>query len=137
MGLNGSLRIDIASTPAATVSAGPSSPGDVASLAVDFSGRALSPAALVSSLTGKGSISAGDATLTGMSPTSIAGVVEAALSGKGPSSGDALLQAVNAAAKQGEVKLGKVEIPVVVGDGAVKLDKVTIEAPTAARPFPR
>ncbi len=94
VGLNGSLRIDIASTPAATASAGPGSPGDVASLAVDFSGRALSPSALVSSLTGKGAVSAGDATLTGMSPTSIAGVVEAALSGKGPSSGDALLQAV-------------------------------------------
>lgn len=135
VGLNGSLRIDIASTPAATASAGPGAPGDVASLAVDFSGRALSPAALVSSLTGKGSISAGDATLTGMSPTSIAGVVEAALSGKGPSSGDALLQAVNAAAKQGEVKLGKVEIPVVIGDGAVKLDKVTIEAPDGRSTF--
>jgi hypothetical protein len=135
VGLNGSLRIDIASTPEATASAGAGSPGDVASLAVDFSGRALSPAALVSSLTGKGTISAGDATLTGMSPTSIAGVVEAALSGKGPSSGDALLQAVIAAAKQGEVKLGKVEIPVVVGDGAVKLDKVTIEAPDGRSTF--
>lgn len=135
VGLNGSLRIDIASTAAATASAGPASPGDVASMAVDFSGRALSPAALVSSLTGKGAISAGDATLTGMSPSSIAGVVDAALSGKGPASGDALLQAVRAAAKQGEVKLGKVEIPVVIGDGAVKLDKVTIEAPDGRSTF--
>ena len=45
------------------------------------------------------------------------------------------MQAVNAAAKQGEVKLGKVEIPVVVGDGAVKLDKVTIEAPDGRSTF--
>jgi uncharacterized protein involved in outer membrane biogenesis len=128
VGLNGSLRIDIASTPAATAAAGPGTPGDVAALAVDFSGRALSPAALMASLTGKGSVTAGDATLTGMSPTAVSGVVEAALSGKGPAGGEPLMEAVKAAAKEGEVKLGKIDIPIVIGDGAVKLDKVTLDA---------
>jgi hypothetical protein len=122
------LRIDIASTPAETAAAGAASPGDVAALAVDFSGRALSPAALMASLTGKGSVTAGDATLTGMSPTAISGVVEAALSGKGPAGGEPLVEAVKAAAKEGEVKLGKIDIPIVIGDGAVKLDKVTLDA---------
>jgi hypothetical protein len=135
VGLTGALRIDIASTDTATATAGPGAPGDVAALAVDFSGRALSPAALVSSLTGKGVVTAGDATLTGMSPAAIAGVVEAAVTGKGPAAGDALTEAVRAAAKEGEVKLGKLEIPVVIGDGALKLDKVTVEAPEGRSTF--
>jgi hypothetical protein len=135
VGLTGALRIDIASTDAATAAAGPGAPGDVAALAVDFSGRALSPAALVSSLTGKGMVAAGDATLTGKSPAEIASVVDAALAGKGPASGEALNEAVKAAAKEGEVKLGKLEIPVVIGDGALKLEKVTVEAPEGRSTF--
>ncbi len=52
-----------------------------------------------------------------------------------PASGEALNEAVKAAAKEGEVKLGKLEIPVVIGDGALKLEKVTVEAPEGRSTF--
>jgi hypothetical protein len=122
VGLKGSLRIDVASVPGAS-----DAPGDVAAFNIEFSGRALSPAALITDLEGRGEVALGDATLTGLSPIAVASVAEDALSGKGPSGGEALVQALRAALKQGQIRLGKVTIPVVIADGALKLEKVQLE----------
>jgi hypothetical protein len=123
VGLNGTLRIDI-SSGAATAGV----PGDIAAFGLDFQGRALSPAALISDLKGKGEVALGDTTLSGMSPGAVTGVAEAALAGKGPMGGEALAQAVKTALKAGQLNLGKIAIPVEISDGAMKLGRVKIES---------
>ncbi len=122
VGLAGNLKIDISSRPDAAP------PGDVAALALDFSGRALSPGALLADLKGKGEITVGDATLSGMTPSAVTAVTEQALAGKGPAGGEALVQAIKNALKVGELKLGKITIPAELRDGAVRLEKVQLDA---------
>ena len=127
--VSGALRIDIDSKPLEP-SAGADDvlpPGDAAAFGVSFSGRALSPAAVISTLTGKGEITIGDATLTGNSPAAVSTVARAALTGQGPNSGTQLSDAIREALKTGEVKLGKITIPVEIGDGALKLERVRIK----------
>ncbi|WP_295555501.1 AsmA family protein [uncultured Hyphomicrobium sp.] len=127
VGLNGGLRIDVASKPAATGDGDAPPPGDAAAFNVTFSSRALSPAAVIAALDGKGDLTVGDATLNGNSPVAVSAVARAALTGQGPSSGNQLADAVKAALKQGEVKLGKISVPVEISDGALKLGKVQID----------
>lgn len=130
IGLTGSLRIDVSSKPAETTQ-----PGDAAAFAVTFSARALSPAAVMAALTGKGELTVGDATLNGNSPAAISTVARAALTGQGPSGGAQLAEAVKAALKDGEVKLGRIAVPVAIGDGALKLQKVQIDMPEGRSTF--
>lgn len=130
VGLSGSLRIDIAGKPApggGASSESPPPPGDVAAFAVNFTSRALSPAAVISALTGKGELTVGDATLNGNSPAAVSTVARAALTGQGPSGGTALTDAIRESLKEGEVRLGKLTIPVEISDGALKLEKVRID----------
>ncbi|MFA5949817.1 MAG: AsmA family protein [Hyphomicrobium sp.] len=122
-GLKGELRIDVASKPDAAVG----TPGDVAAFSIDFSGRALSPAALISALDGKGEVSVGNAAISGMSPAAVSTVIEAGLAGKGPVGGEPLVEAIKTGLRQGELKLGKVAIPLKIHDGALRLEKVRIE----------
>jgi hypothetical protein len=63
-----------------------------------------------------------------MSPGAVTAVAEAALAGKGPTGGEALAQAVKTALKGGQLQLGKIAIPVEIGDGAMKLGSVKIES---------
>lgn len=132
IGLKGTLRIDVASTPVPAESAseapeGPPPPGDAAAFAVEFSSRALSPAAVVSALTGKGELTVGDATLNGNSPVAVSAVAQAALTGQGPSSGAGLTDALRDSLGQGELRLGKITIPVKISDGALQLERVRID----------
>ena len=124
--LKGSLRIDIGSAEPAPAQAGAA--GDAAAFSLAFAGRALSPAALLADVKGQGEIVLGDATLNGMSPAAVTQVVEQALAGKGPASGDGLVQALRAATKEGQLKLGRITIPVEIGDGALKLGQVKLES---------
>ncbi len=124
VGLSGKVRIDVWSQPPAK---GDARPGDTAAFAVTFSSRALSPAALMTALSGSGELTVGDATLNGNSPAAVAAVARAALTGQGPSGGAPLAEAIGAALKEGEVNLGKLTIPIEISDGALKLKKVQIE----------
>lgn len=122
IGLAGKMRIDIASRADAPP------PGDIAAFTLDFSGRALSPGALIADLKGKGEITVGDATLAGMTPSAVTAVAEQALAGKGPAGGDVLVQAIKNALKVGELKIGKITIPAELRDGALRLEKVQLDA---------
>lgn len=124
IGLEGKLRIDVSSK---AVAPGDAQPGDTAAFDVTFSSRALSPAAVMAAMTGSGQLTVGDATLNGNSPAAVSAVARAALTGQGPSGGTQLAEAIGAALKQGEVKLGKISIPVEISDGALKLKKVQID----------
>lgn len=125
--LSGSLRIDVATKAPPAGGGGPPPPGDAAHFNVSFASRALSPAAIIAGLSGKGELTIGDATLNGNSPVAVAAVARAALTGQGPSGGPPLTEAIQEALKQGEVKLGKITVPVEISDGALKLEKVRID----------
>ncbi|HEX2840239.1 AsmA family protein [Hyphomicrobium sp.] len=125
--LTGALRIDISSKPQPAGGQVSPPPGDAVAFNVSFSSRALSPAAAMAAVTGKGELTIGDATLNGNSPAAVAGVVREALTGQGPSSGNGLTEAIRTSLRQGEVKLGKLAVPVDISDGALKLEKVRIE----------
>ncbi|MGE0023440.1 MAG: AsmA family protein [Hyphomicrobium sp.] len=131
--LSGKIAIDIYGTTPPQGAA--RQPGDAVAFEATFAGRALSPASVMAALDGKGMVTVGDATLNGNSPTAVAGVVRAALTGQGPSGGWQLTEAMKGALKQGEVKLGKITIPVTVSDGALKLDKVRIDMPDGRSTF--
>ncbi len=125
--VTGDLRIDISGKPQPPGADAATPPGDAAAFSVSFSSRALSPAAVMSAMTGKGELTIGDATLNGNSPAAVSAVARAALTGQGPSGGNGLTEAIKASLKQGEVKLGKLAIPVEISDGALKLEKVRID----------
>ena len=130
--LDGDLKISIAA--AAHDGANAASPreaaqGDTVAFNLKYAAQAFSPAALIASLTGKGELVIGDATLKGNSPTGVAAVVRAALTGQGPNGGASLAEAVKGALKDGEIKLGTLSVPVDVSDGALKLHKVQIDTP--------
>lgn len=125
--LSGALRIDIDGKPLGPDVSDPPPPGDAAAFGVTFSSRALSPAALIAALTGKGEITISDATLAGNSPAAVSAVARAAMTGQGPNSGTALSDAMREALKTGEVRLGKLTIPAEISDGALKLERVRID----------
>lgn len=123
VGLTGDLKISVpGGTPEAS-----GSPADAVALTVGFSGRALSPAALIASLRGKGQLALDDVTITGMSPSAVAQVADAAVQGKGPATGEPLVEALRLALKQGQLKLGRLAIPLEIADGALKLEEVRLE----------
>ncbi len=124
--LSGNLGISISSKGSAESDGDDAVEGDVAALDVSFSGRALSPAATIAALTGKGTLSLGDVTLSGVAPRAVADVADQALQAKGVMSGEPLQNAVRTALKSTQLKLGKVKIPVTVADGLMKLDRVEV-----------
>ncbi|AHB50389.1 hypothetical protein W911_15670 [Hyphomicrobium nitrativorans NL23] len=120
IGLTGNVNISIGDDSSSTAS-------DAVQFSADFTSRAFSPAAAVATLSGKGELTVGDATLNGNSPAAVSAVARAALTGQGPAGGEEFAQAIAEALKDGEVRLGKLTIPAQIEDGALKLDKVRID----------
>lgn len=125
--LAGTVRIDVPGKAADPGTDASSPPANAVAFKVDFKSRALSPAAIMAALTGSGELTVGDATLNGNSPAAVSSVARAALTGQGPAGGAQLTETLKEALKEGEVKLGKIAIPVEISDGALKLKKVQIE----------
>ncbi|MBY0225765.1 MAG: AsmA family protein [Hyphomicrobium sp.] len=123
----GRLGISISSKGSAESGADDAIDGDVASLDVNFDGRALSPAAMIASMTGKGTLQLGDVTLSGVAPRAVTEVADQALQAKGVMTGEPLQNAVRSALKATQLKLGKVTVPVNVADGLLKLDRVQVD----------
>ncbi len=125
--LNGDLKIGISSRGSAESGSDDSIESDVAALDVKFSGKALSPLAMMAAMSGTGTMKLGDVTLSGVSPEAVSSVSEQVLAGKGAMPGAELSEALSAALKQYQLKLGQVTIPVIIGDGALKLAKVEVQ----------
>ena len=120
IGLTGNVNISIGDD-------GNNAAGDAVQFSANFTSRAFSPAAVVATLSGKGELTVGDATLNGNSPAAVSAVARAALTGQGPAGGEEFAQAIADALKDGEVRLGKLTIPAQIEDGALRLDKVRID----------
>lgn len=108
---------------------------DIATLALKYSGRALSPAALIAGLEGKGELKLGDVSLGGLSPAVVGSVAEAALAGRGPNSGEPLAAALRDGLREGQLKVGELVMPVTIADGAMKLAKVELDRPEGRTTF--
>ncbi|MEQ1578398.1 MAG: hypothetical protein ABL894_12170, partial [Hyphomicrobium sp.] len=98
-----------------------------ATMKFDASGRGASPAGLIGDLKGKGELALPENALHVNSPAALTPVAEAALQGTGPAAGEELLSAVRAALKDGSQSLGGFSIPLTVGDGVVRFEKVRLD----------
>lgn len=133
--LDGTLEIAISSKGSAEGHGGDEIEGDVAALKLSFGGKALTPDSLIGSLSGKGELKLGDVALSGVSPAAVSEVSEAALLGRGPGSGQELVDALRQELKSRELRIGKVAVPVSIEDGALKLARVGIETPEGSATF--
>ena len=130
--LSGDLRIADMNLNRPAAGAAPPAKDTLASLSLEFSGRASTPGALVSVAAGKGELKLGDVTMH--APTSLAVVAtsEAVLSGQAGGSGEQLVTALRAQIDASAVSVGPRTIPIEIADGAAKLALVTIESDAGA-----
>lgn len=126
--LDGTVNITIGGAPAKVSSDGANGKArDAVRFTSKFSGRGFSPAAVITSLKGDGALTVADATLNGNSPTAVAAVARAALTGQGPTGGEDFSAAISNALKDGEVPIGELTIPAKIEDGVLKLDRVRVD----------
>jgi hypothetical protein len=126
--LAGAVRMDEARLEAI---AGKAAAAGAAGLIVQFSGRALSPFALMTVLQGKGEINLGAGQLTRMSPSTVPRAVEAVLSAKAEPGGDSLKRLLRDGLAAGPVRIGPAKLAVQIGEGAIKVQKLTVETDEA------
>ena len=128
--LAGDVRITDMNLNRPTASAAPTAPPSkdaLASLSLEFSGRASTPGALVSVAAGKGELKLGDVTMHAPTPLAVVATSEAVLSGQAGGSGEQLATALRAQIDASAVPVGPRTIPIEIADGAAKLALVTIE----------
>jgi uncharacterized protein involved in outer membrane biogenesis len=125
--ITGKLGISISSKGSSESDGDDAIEGDVAALDIEFNGRGLSPSTMITAMTGKGALSLGDVTLSGVAPRAVSDIADQALQSKTILTGEPLQSAVRTALKATQLKLGKVKIPVTVADGSLKLDRVQVE----------
>lgn len=94
-----------------------------------FSGRALSPAALVAGLEGKGRLELDrDVGITGFAAVPVAATAETVVSGKEDMSGEALLAAFTQALGGGKLKIGPRKLDLELTGGSVRVPAIAIDA---------
>jgi uncharacterized protein involved in outer membrane biogenesis len=115
--------------PAAGASPTAAPPKDaVASLTLEFSGRASTPGALVSAATGKGELKLGEISMHAPTPLAVVATADAVLSGHAGGSGEQLAAALRAQIDASAVPVGPRTIPIEIADGAAKLALVTLDS---------
>ena len=133
--LAGDLRITDMNFNRPTAGAAPTAPpakDTLASLSLEFSGRASTPGALVSVAAGKGELKLGDVTMHAPTPLAVVATSDAVLSGQAGGSGEQLVTALRAQIDASAVAVGPRTIPIEIADGAAKLALVTIELDAGA-----
>ncbi len=106
-----------------------------ATLKFDAEGRASSPAGLIAEIKGKGELVLAADALHVNSPAALTPVAQAALEGKGPVAGEDLALAIRSALKDSSQSLGGFSVPLTVGDGIVRFDKVRLDAAAGRSQF--
>lgn len=106
-------------------------PGATGRAALSFSGtgRALTPATVISALNGKGNLKLEGVRHPGPAPVVIEDASDAVMSGKLQNDAAILAPALAAALESAEVALGSRELQFTVAGGDVKLDAYTVESP--------
>jgi hypothetical protein len=130
--LTGDLRITGMNLNRPAASAAPPAKPALASLSLEFSGRASTPGALVTVAAGKGELKLGDVTMHAPTPLAVVATSDAVLSGQAGGSGEQLVTALRAQIDASAVAVGPRTIPIEIADGAAKLALVTIESDAGA-----
>ncbi|MEQ1717998.1 MAG: hypothetical protein ABL907_18825, partial [Hyphomicrobium sp.] len=106
-------------------------PGASGRAALEFSGsgQALNPAALISSLSGKGALTLEEARHPGPAPVLVADASDAVLAGRLGNDVAVLAPALMSALGSAEVVPGTRTLPFTIARGDVKMDAYTIEGP--------
>lgn len=102
------------------------------SLSLALSGRASTPGALVSVVTGKGELQLGDIALAVPTPLAVVAASDAVLKGEAGGSGEQLVAALRTQIDASEVKIGPRTVAIDIADGAAKLALVTLESDAGA-----
>ncbi len=127
--LAGDLRInDMHIKQTAAGAAEPVAKDALASLSLEFSGRASTPGALVTVASGKGELKLGDVTMHAPTPLAVVATSDAVLSGDAGGSGEQLTAALRTQIDASAVAVGPRTIPIAIADGAAKLALVTLES---------
>jgi uncharacterized protein involved in outer membrane biogenesis len=96
---------------------------------LSFDGKALSPAALIANMAGKGRIDfSPDATITGFAPEPVAAAADAITAGKTDVQGEALLSVLSEAVAGGRLALGPRHLDFDVAGGAVRIPAFTVDS---------
>jgi hypothetical protein len=95
---------------------------------VEFSGRGLSPRAVVSALQGEGSITFDDARLPGLAPGAVAAAAEAALKAEPGKLAPTLRQTLAAGLGAGSLPVGQASFGLEIADGLVRSRPLVIDA---------
>jgi uncharacterized protein involved in outer membrane biogenesis len=99
------------------------------SLEVELQGQGLSPASLVGSLTGTGTLTAENIEVSGLDPTAIDAVITALEFDRGLASNPGrVAQIANGRLDAGKLKVQSVNAPIVLADGRAQLAKVSAPA---------
>jgi len=94
---------------------------------VDFAGRGLSPRAVVSALTGEGSVSFDDAKLPGLAPGAVAAAADAAIRAEPGKLAPTLRQTLAAGLGTGSLSVGQASFRLDVADGLVRSRPLAID----------
>ncbi|HEX6000700.1 MAG TPA: hypothetical protein VFZ16_15095, partial [Hyphomicrobiaceae bacterium] len=94
---------------------------------LQFSGRGLSPRAVIAALQGTGSIAFDDARLPGLSPAAIATATDAALKAESGKLGATLREALGAALSAENLPVGQASYPLEIADGEVRSKSLLVE----------
>jgi uncharacterized protein involved in outer membrane biogenesis len=101
----------------------------LASLSLQFSGRASTPGALVSVASGKGELKLGEMSLHAPTPLAVIAASEAVLTGEAGGAGEMLIETLQQKFDAADVAIGPRTIPIEIADGAAKLALVTLDSP--------
>jgi uncharacterized protein involved in outer membrane biogenesis len=97
-----------------------------ADVAITLSGQGASPAAVISTLTGRGILDVHDGQILGTSPSNVKSVIDGVMAGKIDLTAEALERAIHKASSTGVLRLGTRKIDIAVIDGAVRLAPLTV-----------
>ncbi len=126
--LAGALRMDDVQLEAI---AGKAAASGTAGLSLQFSGRGLSPQALVAALQGKGEIALGAAQLHRFSPSALPLTIDGLLDGTIEVAGEALKKRLREGLANGTLTLPPNKLAIQIGDGALKLQRLGFETQDA------
>jgi len=128
VGLKGAFRLSGAALAALRNQDMDRAASGTANVELSFSGKALSPAALVAALEGAGKIELQSAEISGLSPAGVAAAADGVLLGRASGKGDGLVKALRAGLAQGELKFGSREIPIEIRDGAARVARFAVDS---------
>ncbi len=136
--LTGSMKMQIGKAPNSKTKAKDNQDGDegdqvapkyAAVFDLTYQGRAFAPQGLAADLDGEGTLVLADASLTGLTAKEVRQSARETMSAQGPINTEVFVAGLREKLKQGEIKLGSLNIPVTLKDGAITMSPIEVDGP--------